>query len=407
MSGYGIERIALYTPRFSVNAVDLAAARGRDPGVARTRYLLGMRSVAPPYEDTVTLAVNAARQVLSVDDASAVRLLIVGTESGVDFGKPVSTWVHRYCGLPAACRNFEIKHACFAGTAALRTAIALLAAEGRPNAKALVVCSDLTRPFPKEGYDFAGGAVALALLIGRGPRVLSVDMNLCGYWTSEVADTFRPTASCEMGDNELSLCSYLDALDGAYDDYQQQTGAREYDSTFDAHIYHAPFPGMTREAHRCLLSRSPDATPEAIASSFESKVLPGLAYAQQIGTAYGSSNFLSLLGVLRHWSSAASGKVSIYSYGSGCQGEFYEAVVPEGAAESVDFNAIECQIATRREISLEEYEEMAHLRQAQIDQSDFRTMAGLAAHEFDDLYAGRRLLVLEAVADFSRHYAWS
>ena len=408
MSTYGIERMGIYTPRFSVNAVELAAARGRDPEAARTRYLLDTRSVAPPYEDTVTLATNAVRQVLSGEDVSAVRLLIVATESGIDFGKPVSTWVHRYCGLPGECRNFEIKHACFGGTAALKTAIALLMTEGRKNAKALVVCSDLTRPFPQKGYDFAGGAVAVALLVSDKPGILAVDMSRCGYWTSEAADTFRPTASSEMGDNQLSLCMYLDALEGAYDNYLRQAGTCNYDSAFRAHIYHAPFPGMTREAHRCLLARNPDMNAEKIACSFQSKVLPGLTFARKLGTAYSASNFVSLFGLLRECKTSADlHRISIYSYGSGCQAEFYEGIVPEGAGESVNFENIDCQIAMRKRLSVEEYEEMARARQAQIDRPSFRTLSDPGTDEFEELYAGRHLLFLEEVKDFRRNYAWS
>ncbi|MFZ0304449.1 MAG: hydroxymethylglutaryl-CoA synthase [Terracidiphilus sp.] len=408
MSSFGVERIAIYTPRFSVSAVELAAARGRDPEAARARYLLDTRSVAPPYEDTVTMATNAARQVLSSEDASAVRLLIVATESGIDFGKPISTWVHRHCGLPAECRNFEIKHACFGGTAALKTAIALLMTEGRRNAKALVICSDLTRPFPQEGYDFAGGAVAVALLVSDKAGILKIDMSRCGYWTLEVADTFRPTASSEIGDNQLSLCTYLDALDGAYDNYLQQAGACNYDSDFHAHIYHAPFPGMTREAHKCLLARDPTMNAEKIADSFQSKVLPGLTFARKLGTAYGASNFVSLFGVLRECQTLAGpNRVSIYSYGSGCQAEFYEGIVPEGAGKAVDFESIDCQLATRKTISVEEYDQMARARQAQIDQPCFHALSDPGIAEFEELYVGRHLLFLEGVKDFRRNYAWS
>lgn len=408
MTGYGIERIGLYTPRFSVSALELAAARGRDPEVARVRYLVDTRSVAPAYEDTVTLAVNAARRVLRPEDAKAVRLLIVATESGVDFGKPVSTWVHRFCSLSAECRNFELKHACYAGTAALKMAIAALSAEQDAEAKALVVCADLTRPFPQEGYDFAGGAVAVALLVSRQPGLLAIDTERCGYWTSEVADTFRPTASSELGDNEISLCSYLDALDGSYEHYIRRRGACDYESEFDAHIYHAPFPGMTREAHRCMLSRDPQMTRERMTSSFESKVMPGLHYARQLGTAYGASNFISLLGLLhsqeRH---VAPGRVSFYSYGSGCQAEFYDGLIPAGARESAQLDDIDRQIAERKNLSIEEYNEVAQSRQASIDQPCFRPLASSGMKDFDEMYNGRHLLVLDEIRDFRRAYAWS
>lgn len=55
-------------------------------------------------EDAVTLAVNSAKDMLNDQDRSDIGLFIIATESGLDQEKAISTWAHRYLGLPATCR---------------------------------------------------------------------------------------------------------------------------------------------------------------------------------------------------------------------------------------------------------------------------------------------------------------
>ena len=68
-------------------------------------------AVVPLCEDEVTVAVNAAMPLVSGPDRDAIGLVLVPSESGIEFGKPLSPSVRRDCGLPAQCRNFELKHA--------------------------------------------------------------------------------------------------------------------------------------------------------------------------------------------------------------------------------------------------------------------------------------------------------
>jgi 3-hydroxy-3-methylglutaryl CoA synthase len=122
----------------------MAAARGlteRDLLTVEFRR----RSVLPPWEDPVTLAVNAARPLVESAGRGSFEMLIVATESGVDYGKPLSAYVHRYLGLPTRCRNVELKHACYAGTAAIQLATAWVRSEGATGKKALVVMTDVAR----------------------------------------------------------------------------------------------------------------------------------------------------------------------------------------------------------------------------------------------------------------------
>jgi len=406
----GIERIGLYAGQFATDSVAIAIARGRDRDEVINQVMVQERSVIPPYEDAVTLAVNACKTILTPEDLASVELLIVGTESGVDDSKPISSWVHRFCQLPANCRSFDLKHACYSGTAALKMAGTWVELGIHPGKKALVVCTDYSRPCLVEfGYDFVGGGCAVALLVGAEPKVLEFELSRAGYWTDEVADVFRPTSGLEIGDNQVSLYAYLDALDGAFDHYEKAVGGGvDYDSEFKKHIYHAPFPGMTLHAHKTMLRRWAEPSDRSVRDSFERKVAEGLCFARRLGSCYGASNFVCLLGLLQTCDDLVYGdRLSLFSYGSGCHGEFYDAVIGSDAISATRSLEIDAYLSSRRKLSLREYEAVESARRESTDLPDCQPRPGVLDDEFGEFYEGRGLLVLDRVERFQRHYRWS
>ena len=120
----GIEQLAVYVPPSVLSLDELAAARGVPP--EKFREGLGVRemAIAPPCEDVVTLAASAGARALRAAriDPGDIGMLLVATESGVDHAKPVSIFVHELLGIGRQCRVYELKHACYAGTAALMSA---------------------------------------------------------------------------------------------------------------------------------------------------------------------------------------------------------------------------------------------------------------------------------------------
>lgn len=403
----GIEKINLYAGRMKADSLRIAAARGRDLREIREQVMVCERTVVPLCEDAITMAVNAARPLVSGADRDAIDLLIVATESSVDFGKPLSTWVHRYLGLSPNCRNFEIKHACYGGTAAFRTAAAFVGSGATRGRKALVIASDFSRPALDSGLDFTGGGCAAAFLVSLDPQVLEIEIDNAGYWTNHVYDVFRPTGLAETGDNQLSLFSYLDALEGACAHYESLNGEIDFDTDFRSHIYHAPFPGMTFQAHRTLLRRKGNPDKRAVRASFEAKVADGLRFARHIGAAYGASNFVCLCGLLSAAGDGAPGpgeRVSFFSYGSGCQSEFYGATIGPGARECVRALNLDEHLDSRISLDVEGYEEIERLRERSIDCPDFEPAqmdpGGLASAAYRDT----GLLVLRRVSGYRREY---
>ncbi|TBR56979.1 hypothetical protein B4U84_26465 [Westiellopsis prolifica IICB1] len=405
----GIEKISLYAGRFYLDIAELAEVRGLDLNYIVNNLMCERRSVYPAYEDAVTLAVNAAKKLLSPEDVKDIELLIVGTESAVDFGKSISSWVHRFCNLPANCRNLEVKQACYGCTGGLKMAASWVASGIRPGKKALVINADISRNAVGTEFEHLGGGGAVAMLVSDHPQILEIELEKAGYWMNEIYDTFRPTAKVEMINDQISVYSYLDALDGAYENYEQIVGQVDYDADFKKHIYHAPFPGMPLQAHRTIISRFNIQDKASFKQNYQQKVKESIYFAKQIGAFYGGSNFLCLLGLLNSSTNLnPRDRISLFAYGSGCQGEFYSGFIGSTAQERVAALNLERHLNERMHLTIEEYEEIEIEREKYIDCSDYEPERNLTTNAaYEKMYEGQGLLVLKQLENYHRRYEWS
>jgi 3-hydroxy-3-methylglutaryl CoA synthase len=389
----GIDDLSVYGSTLSVAAVDIARARG-NPEKSVTGIGLLRRSLAPPWEDPVTLAVNAARPLAGPD----VGLLIVATESGVDFAKPLSSYVHRWLELPGACRHIEVKHACFGGTAALRLAAAWVREqEGR---RALVVMTDMARRLFGDPAEPAEGAGAVALSVTARPRVLALDP-WSGVAAREVYDVMRPTPTKEVIHSALSLAAYLDLLEEAWPRYAAEAGEDAFARL--GHIaYHTPVPPLVEQAHGLLVDTCrPDDDARA---SFERMVRPSLRYTRELGNTYSACLYAALAGLV---DSGAAGRIGLYSYGSGSCAEFFSGVLGDEAGAVVGGHGIAAQLEARRPVDVETYERAVIEGETSLTAAhhmpDRQTIAG----HWESHYRAQNRLILESVRDHYRDYAWS
>ena len=402
----GIDSLNLYGSTLAVDNEMVAVARGLE------RYLdhvqIRRRSIAPLVEDPITLAVNAARPLVEEAGPDAFELLIVATESGVDLGKPISSYVHRHLGLPSRCRNLEAKHACYAGTAALQLATAWVRSGERPGKRALVITTDLPGRQFGEPAEFTPGTGAVALSVGAEPRVLALDP-WSGYASREIYDTARPTPTTHWVDEALSLGAYLDLFEMAWEEYRRARRDRGGGEELTHVVYHMPLVRLVREAHRILEeSEGEEWSEERLASSFERMVRPSLAYCEEVGNIFSGTLYAGLAALLDSAACPSAGaRIGLYSYGSGSCAEFYSGVVGPAARETVSRHGIAAHIAERRPLTLEEYERTVLDHEASVGRAEFRPGCDLPAGLYAQAYEGRDRLVLARVENHYRHYSWS
>lgn len=409
--GVGIEAINAYVGRAVVDVRDMFEQRG----LSMSRFgnlMMRQKSVALPCEDPVTNAVNAAQPLLAAMPdpvRSSIELVVVGTESGLDFGKPVSTYVHQQLGLPARCRSFEVKHACYGGTAALQTAAAMVAASPDPGARALVVATDAPSASARNTYwEPSEGTGAVAMVVGRDPQVLELDPGASGYHTYEVMDTARPATDTDVVDADLSLLAYLDCLQHSFADYAEHVADVDVLRSFDRMVFHTPFAGMVRGAHRALLRRVRRLPLAEVEADFEARVSTSLRYPSRVGNLFSASLYLALCSAVDGGGFDAARRVALFSYGSGCASEFFSGVAGPAAARAVAAQGLAAALDTRCGLTVDEYDRLVSgmddsafgVREAVFDPRGYEPV-------YESHFAGRGLLVLDRIAGYHREYRWT
>ena len=408
-SRVGIEKLRVYPASCSLDIGVLCNARGLDVERTLSDLMVEQRAVNPPWEDAVTLAVNAAEPMLTPEDRRSIGLLLVGTESSVDQEKPVSSWVHHYLKLPDDCLNLEVKHACYAATGALELAKAWVTSPTSKGRKALIVSTDQTTMTIGEPWEPVCGAGAAAVLLSREPQVIEYELGRCGVFAHEVSDVIRPNMRLETGNSETSLFAYLTAVEGAYVRYQEAVGEPiDFDQYFQRMLYHTPFGGMTYRAHRALLKQNSSLKNSETWQHYVLKTLPALRYNKRMGATYGASTFIGLIGLLDSDPNVSPGdRIGIFAYGSGSCAQFYSAIVmPEARAIAAQVG-LQAQLDSRRPLTIDEYETVEKERDAHVGVSHFAPTWNILGDWYDRFYRGKNLLVLRGIADYYREYDWS
>jgi hydroxymethylglutaryl-CoA synthase len=391
----GIDQLGIYVPPYALPLHCLAEARGVP--VEKIHVGLGAHAmaVAPPWEDAVTLGANAAARVFRQGEVrpDEVGLLVVGTETAVDHAKAASIFLHELLGLPSSCRTFEIKHACYGGTAGVMLAADWVRSGAARGRKALVVATDIARYDLGSSAEFTQGAGAAALVVSEAPRLACLD-ETTGVFAKNVYDFWRPLDRREaLVDGKFSVACYLDALGGAIADYRRGlngAGQGTLLERFAAFLYHTPFPKMAHKAHHRLVEdESADDAEERFARSWATQVDPGLGLARQVGNTYTASLYLCLAWLLEREGATLEGRdLALFSYGSGCCAEFFTARAVPGSAARAARIGVQALLQARRELTVAEYEAFA------------RTAAGAARPAAD----GTRGYHLASIDGHKRRY---
>jgi len=418
MMQVGIEALNVYGGVARLDLKMFATARELDP----TRFeklLMLEKTVAMVFEDPVSYAVNAAKPIieaLSEQERKRIEMLVLCTESGIDFGKSMSTYVHDYLDLSRNCRQFELKQACYSGTAGLQVAMNFILSQTSPGAKALVIATDLVRHSVVEAGDAlsadwsyaepSSGAGAVAFLASDQPHIFQLDVGCSGYYGFEVMDTCRPIPDSEAGDADLSLLSYLDCCENAFRQYEARVEGIDYQNTFDYLAFHTPFGGMVKGAHRNMMRRFTRTAPNKIEDDFNRRVMPGLTYCQQVGNIMGATLYLALASIIDNGIVDTPKRIGLFSYGSGCCSEFFSGVVtPQAQRIQADRN-ISDHLATRYRLSMQDYEQILQNNNMVSFGTRNVELNSRKPQQIWERMQGSGLLMLRAITEFHREYEW-
>ena len=302
----------------------------------RAIHKTGQISVRFPnfWEDAVTMAAQAAMQLLSRMNHSAIanlRYIAVGTESATDMAKPIAAHVGgmlRAAGfpIPDAIATFQTQHACAGGTYSLMGVNALLSLSNGRDDRGLVICTDVARYDAGTSAEITQGAGAVAMIAERGCGLVELELAGAGYASRDVDDFFRPVgAATPRVRGAFSVHCYKETIEDAFLDHcrrTDQTPAAALQET-DLFAFHAPYHDLPLEMMSTLVTKylglSGGALQRYLAQrDFEASIAP----AAIVGNLYSGSMFLGLASLLnrrcqRRGEGMVGERLLLLSYGSG------------------------------------------------------------------------------------------
>lgn len=347
----GIDKIGFYAPHLYVDMVELAKVRGVDPN----KYIIGIgqekMAIAPPTQDSVTLASNAAKSILDEDDKKKIDLVIFATETGVDHSKSGAAYVHRLLGLKPSIRSIELKQACYAATAGIQLAKGHI--NLHPDKKALVIASDIARYGLNTGGEATQGAGSVAMVISKDPNILSLEEPNT-YLSDDIMDFWRPSYSdTAMVDGKFSNEQYLRFFAETWREHKKTSNLSLEDYT--ALCFHLPYTKMGLKALRTILDEVDEETQERLKEHYRTSTI----YNRNIGNIYTGSLYLSLLSLLEKSENMKAGdRIGLFSYGSGAVGEFFSGILQEGYRQHLHITSHKELLDSRQALSVREYEDV-------------------------------------------------
>ena len=337
----GLNDISVYVPRNSLNLEVLRRIRvEQDPGLEkhlqRALATTGQRAMRfpGPTEDTVTLAAEALKRLLSSSAArplDGLRFLTLGTETSVDMSKSGSSYVLGLLqksgySLPSNLSSFQVQHACAGGTLALLTTAGFLQAAGREDDSSIVLTSDIARYKAPSTAEVTQGAGATGLWLTRHPDLLELDLATTGFASHDVDDFFRPLGSTiAKVKGGYSLACYNEALSEAFEDHCARAGVSPGDEleSIDLFCLHVPYALMPISAMDKLLAKHLGLDAAGARSFLEKRgFFQALEATAEIGNLYTGSLWLNLAFSLEErlqtlGPEMAGKRVLMASYGSG------------------------------------------------------------------------------------------
>lgn len=347
----GIDKIGFFAPHLYVDMNELAVSRDVEP----EKYTIGIgqekMAIAPITQDPVTLAANAALEILDSDDKNKIDYVIFGTESGIDHSKSAAVYVHHLLGLNPQARAIEVKQACYGATAAIQMAKGHVALN--PESKVLVLGSDIARYGLNTSGEATQGAGAVALLISADPRVMVLE-DQSAYLTADIMDFWRPVYSDKaFVDGKYSNEQYISFFSTVWEQFKEKTSLELAD--FEAICFHLPYTKMGLKALRTVLDEGTEEDKERLLANYE--ISKG--YNKIVGNIYTGSLYLSLLSLLEQSEDLqAEARIGLFSYGSGAVGEFFTGVLQPNYREHLNLNHHANLFASRTEVTVPEYEEI-------------------------------------------------
>jgi hydroxymethylglutaryl-CoA synthase len=268
--------------------------------------------------------------------------------------RPLSAWVADNLGLRGAVRSYEVKHACYGGTLAVKQAAEWRMSGAAGNQAALVVAADVALYEQGDPGEPTQGAGGVAMVIAE-PEVASID-TVSYPWSEPEFDFWRPVGdSYPSVDGQLSLDCYKRAAQHCFEALVGRREPEEVISELAAICFHVPFPKMVRKAFDRVGERF-GWNAERVESFFRDKVIPTMLWNKVCGNAYTASLWISVAQALNGLRRGE--RIAAFSYGSGFGAELLTLEAGPKAADGAWEEDVQRDLDGRDLIGIEDYEKL-------------------------------------------------
>lgn len=419
----GIDAISFDVANIHLPIRTLAVARNIEPEKLEKGLGLIKMTLPDVHQDVVVFGANALTKLILENEINLneVSRIYVGTESGIDSSKPISSYLINLMEQKfgedtlAECDVVDFTFACIGGVDALQNCIDFV--KLNPTKKAIVVTTDFAKYDLNSTGEYTQGAGAVAMLVTSDPRIIAFDENWATS-TKGVFDFFKPyrTLSKEaitknenndpwfdnleaeieihkdqpVFDGQYSNQCYMDRTRNAYFAFKKLKNTTEtLYNTWNSIIMHLPYSFQGRR----MLSEiyALDSADKIIAKNIEptdyqnkikevgksdeyrkfvtEKLQPAELASSLIGNLYTGSIFMGLLSTLAHYydtkQEVAGTKFGFLAYGSGSKSKVFEGTIqPEWQSALAKVKLFE-NLEESVEIGFDTYESLHKKEQKQ------------------------------------------
>ena len=297
----GIIGFGGYIPAGRVSVAEIAQKQGKSAEQVIASLGVWQKAVAAADEDTVSLAVEAAKIALlqAKIKPDQIGAILVGSESHPYAVKPTGSIVGEILGVGNDYLTVDLEFACKAGTSAI-ILIAGLIESGLIDC-GLAIGADVAQAKSGDALEFTAGAGAGALLLGNKKYRWLAQLNQVGSFTSDTPDFWRREGEKYPAHAGRFTAgpAYFKHVIGATEKFLIRT--KTIISDYDHVVFHMPNSKFPARAAKIL-----GVTETQLKIGF---LVP------QIGNPYSASSLLGLVSVLEK--AKLKQRILVTSYGSG------------------------------------------------------------------------------------------
>jgi hydroxymethylglutaryl-CoA synthase len=308
----GIAGYGAYVPRYRLPGKEISRVwtEGNTPPPVAEKSVPGLD------EDTVTMAIEAARNALARAEISPSEIgaVWVGSESHPYAVKPSSSVVGEAIGAAPSLLAADWEFACKAGSEAMQAAIGMVGS-GMIRC-ALAIGMDTAQGRPGDALEYTAGAGGAAYLIGPAEDSLAV-IEASYSFVTDTPDFWRRDHARypSHGQRFTGEPAYFRHVTGAGRTLLEGTNTSAKDYRFA--VFHQPNPKFPQRAAELL--------------GFSKEQIQAGLLSPQIGNTYAGSALIGLSAVLDQ--ADPGDRIFVVSFGSGAGSDAFQIVATEKLPE--------------------------------------------------------------------------